>query len=216
MRNLDTFFTGYRRETIIDGASILCNKAGEKRTKLSMRIPLSGDQLVGMPTWISSPFDVFAKPENAGKSWGSSIELDPMRLHIFAYPDADKEAIEMNSVRMTGFRIEHDAEEDLVLAFTAYLPRTGSLLKFADDHFDKSIFIKYEAMQPELLDTNPNNQPTADARGANQPDGDDEFEEERREAVSRDHDPEFPPPAKTKKKPSAPAKRSAHADATVQ
>jgi hypothetical protein len=114
MRNVDTFFRGRRRESFIEGAAILCNAAGEKRLKLSMKIPLVGDQLI--------TFD---------------------------------------GVRMCSFKIERENDNesehpDIALTFTAYLPRTGRFLQFADENFASSLYILYEAAQPSLLDSNPN------------------------------------------------------------
>jgi hypothetical protein len=63
---------------------------------------------------------------------------------------------------MCSFKIERasDGEQqedpDIVLTFTAYLPRTGKFLQFADENFNSSLFIRYEAAQPTLLDENPN------------------------------------------------------------
>jgi hypothetical protein len=164
MRNVDTFFRGHRRETFIDGAQILCNAAGEKRLKLSLKIPLNGDQLVGMPSWVGEPFGDISKPEYAVKSIASTMELDPMNLRVHGLPEG-KEAILFDGVRLCSFKIERDSETtkehpEIVLSFTAYLPRTGKFLKFADDMFGSSLFILYEAAQQSLLDTNPNNQPT--------------------------------------------------------
>lgn len=145
---------------MIDGASILCNAAGEKRLKLSMKLPLNGDQLIGMPNWVSAPFDVIAKPDNAGKALVSTMELDPMLLHVYALPEAKKEAMVFDAVRMCNFKIEHDPENNVALTFSAYLPRTGKFLKFADENYGSSLFIEYEAAQPSLLEDNPNVQAT--------------------------------------------------------
>jgi hypothetical protein len=170
VRHVDTFFRGHRRETRIEAASILCNTAGEKRLKLSMRIPLAGDQLVGMPAWVSEPFSAMAKPDFAGKHWASEMELDPMLLHIFAMPQSEKEVMTFDAVRLTGFKIEHDHDDpehpSLALTFTAYVPRTGKFLKFADDNFGSSLFIRFEAAQGSLLDDNPNIQPIDAPRSA--------------------------------------------------
>jgi hypothetical protein len=161
MRSVDTFFTGYRRETFIDGAQILCNAAGEKRLKLSMRLPLTGEALVAMPTWVGEPFNDISKPEYAVKSIASNMELDPMILRVFHLPDSEQAQISFDGVRMCSFKIERETEAqqehpDVVLRFTAYLPRTGKFLKYADDNFNSSLFIRYEAAQPSLLDANPN------------------------------------------------------------
>jgi hypothetical protein len=224
MRPVDTFFRGYRRETFIDGAAILCNAAGEKRLKLSMKIPLTGDQLIGMPTWVSVAFEVIAKAENAGKSHSSSMELDPMILRVSLLPDAKTDAITFDGVRMCSFKIERDSDADkehpdVVLTFTAYLPRTGKLLKFADDNFNSSMFIKYEAAQQSLLDDNPNVQP-ADAppetkdEDEDKDDDDDEYEKVRKVAVSKEMDAEFGVVAgkKSKAKVKAPPPRSTKRD----
>jgi hypothetical protein len=232
MRAVDTFFRGHRRETIIDGAAILCNPAGEKRLKLSMRIPLSGDQLVGMPTWVSEPFDDIAKPEFAVKSVASSMELDPMILRVFALPDSEKELIVYDGVRMCGFKIERDTQDEhpvIVLTFTAYLPRTGKFLKFADDYFTSSVFIRYEAAQQSLLDDNPNVQPVDPAedlgkiaklaKAAEQDEdddededddngqGDDDDETEEEEIVQPEQPKEAAAPTKAKQKKTTLGKR---------
>jgi hypothetical protein len=161
MRNVDTFFRGRRRESFIEGAAILCNAAGEKRLKLSMKIPLVGDQLIGMPSWVSQPFSDIAKPEYAVESVRSGMELDPMICRVYALPDAEDEAITFDGVRMCSFKIERENDNesehpDIALTFTAYLPRTGRFLQFADENFASSLYILYEAAQPSLLDSNPN------------------------------------------------------------
>jgi hypothetical protein len=219
MRAEETFFPGYRRETIIDGAQILCNAAGEKRLKLSMRLPLSGDQLVGMPTWVGEPFVGIAKPEHKVKSITSLTELDPMLLHIFPLPQSEKEIMTFAAVRMNSFKIERESVEEnppIILSFTAYLPTTGKFLKFADDYFEKSVFIRFEAAQQSLLDDNPNEKPTAVAppppptingKLLSSSSEDDDNETARKEAVSPALDPEFEFP-----KPAAPAKKGKRVD----
>lgn len=214
MRAEETFFRGYRRETMIDGAEILCNPAGEKRLKLSMKMPLVGDALVGMPTWVAEPYEDLAKPEFAFKSPISSTkELDPMRLHIFSLPAEDredpdekpptgklpewrKELMTFESVRLCSFKVERNSDGDVSLTFSAYLGRTGKYLKFADDYFDSSLFIRYDAAQPSLLDENPNVQPTAPApetkpNGAAALPPHDDHETERSAAADPALDPEF-------------------------
>jgi hypothetical protein len=192
MRSVDTFFRGHRRETFINGAAILCNAAGEKRLKLSMKLPLTGDQLVAMPQWVSEPFSDISKPEYAVKNISSTMELDPMILRVFAMPQADTAAITFDGVRLCSFKIERDGEgetehPDIILTFTAYLPRTGKFLKFADDNFNSSLFIQFEAAQASLLDENPNVKPVdvPSTNGevklvsvATVPDGEDDDEEE--------------------------------------
>jgi len=206
MRSVDTFFRGHRRETFIDGATILCNAAGEKRLKLSMKLPLVGNQLVGMPEWIEGPFIDISKPEYAFKSpISSNMELDPMILHVYGLPEDNvlaattHELVTFDGVRMCAFKIERDTDSekehsDISLTFTAYLPRTGKFLKFADDNFNTSIFVLYEAAQKSLLDDNPNLQPTDSPTQPEQAQEEattDEYEAERREAVSPAHDAEF-------------------------
>jgi hypothetical protein len=183
MRTVDTFFTGYRRETFIEDARILKNSAGEKRLKLSMRLPLTGDSLVAMPTWVGEPFNDISKPEYAVKSIASSMELDPMILRVFHLSDSDQAVISFDGVRMCSFKIERQTDSkqehpDVVLRFNAYLPRTGKFLQFADQNFDCSLFIRYEAAQPSLLDANPNVAPV-DAKSE-----DEEEEEEEAQPAS--------------------------------
>jgi len=199
MRNVDTFFRGHRRETFIDGATILCNSAGEKRLKLSMKIPLTGDQLVGMPTWVEGPFVDISKPDFALKSpISSDMELDPMVLRVFGLPEGqlplgDQDAlITFDGVRMCSFKIQRD--DDISLTFTAYLPRTGMFLAFADENFKSSLYVVYEAAQPSLLDANPNVQPNDpapdDEEDDDDDDDDDELEDEQEDEDEDDDDEE--------------------------
>lgn len=192
MRHIDTFFPGYRRKTFIDGCTILCNTAGETRLKLSMKIPLSGDQLVGMPTWVSAPFGAIAKSDYAIKSITSAMVLDPMLLHVFGGEQSEKELIAFEGVRLAGFKVEHDNEDEhpnIILTFTAYVPRTGRFLKFADDHFGYELYVKYEPAQQSLLDDNPNVQ-TIDAKIETEDDEEDELPEHEEE--SPEHGQELP------------------------
>ena len=222
MRNVDTFFRGHRRETFIDGATILCNAAGEKRLKLSMKLPLTGDQLVGMPTWVEGPFVDISKPDFALKSpISSNMELDPMILRVYCLPEdklplGDQEAlITFDGVRMCSFKIQREDKDDpdIALTFTAYLPRTGKFLAFADENFNASLYVVYEAAQQSLLDTNPNVQPNDPSPDDEEDDDDDEkeadeFEAARREATSPAHDEEFGVVSGKKAIKDKPAKRS--------
>ncbi|HEV8189484.1 MAG TPA: hypothetical protein VGP83_17145 [Pyrinomonadaceae bacterium] len=219
MRAEETFFRGYRRETLITGATVLCNAAGEKRLKLSMSLPLSGDQLVGMPSWVGEPFAIIAKPEYKVKSINCTTELDPMILHVFALPEGEKEIMTLHSVRLCSFRIERETDEEyppIALNFSTYVPGTGKFLKFADDYFEKSIFIRYEAAQQSLLDDNPNQQPVDPAPLLMPPNGaaskppSDDFEEDRKAANDSALDPEFEMP-----KPAAAARRAKRAPVEV-
>jgi hypothetical protein len=198
MRNVDTFFKGRRRESFIEGAAILCNAAGEKRLKLTMKIPLVGDQLIGMPSWVSQPFSDIAKPEYAVEMVKSGMELDPMICRVYTLPDDEEEAITFDGVRMCSFKIEREKDNDsehpdIALTFTAYLPRTGRFLQFADDNFASSLFILYEAAQPSLLDNNPNVKAEEDPTLPLKANAGDEKEEEDVDDEDEDEDDEEEP-----------------------
>jgi len=204
MRNVDTFFRGHRRETFIDGATILCNAAGEKRLKLSMKLPLTGEQLVGMPTWVEGPFVDISKPDFALKSpISSNMELDPMILRVFGLPEdqlplGDQEAlITFDGVRMCSFKIQREEKDDpdIALTFTAYLPRTGKFLAFADENFNASLYVLYEAAQQSLLDVNPNVQPNDPSQTEPLDDDEDDDEEDEDEQQAA-------PAARVKEKPA--------------
>ncbi len=58
-------FGGNRRKAELDAFHVLRSKAGEKRLKLAMRMPLSGESLVAMPDWIGTTYEAMHKDDSA-------------------------------------------------------------------------------------------------------------------------------------------------------
>lgn len=182
-----TFFAGSRKELLIQSIGLLKTKAGENRIKVGLVMPLSDGKLVGMPNWVGDSFDVIGKADSLLVSDKWAHEIKEMTLTIYSTDDSQKPAQLAIAPLMNSFQLKRepqseDAEElsGVCLHFVAYLTDNTQLWAWIRPHYRKSIYVKFETTQQELFEQSKvEAQPTLD------------YEAERAEACSPEHDSEF-------------------------
>lgn len=183
-----TFFPETRKEIITQAVTLLETKAGEKRMKLLMVMPLEDDKLVGMPTWIGDSYDVICKDGSllSADKWSHAIK--DMTLNTFATDDGERVKHLISAPLLNNFTLqrgkrgeEDDSMPEIYLQFVAYVVASQPLWTWFYEKRGQSIYIRFETTQKEL--------PLAEDKQLKL--GDDGYEDARREATSKAHDPEF-------------------------
>lgn len=188
-----TFFPGTRKELITQSVQLLETRAGEKRLKLSLIMPLVDDKLVGMPSWIGDSFDVICKEGSllTEDKWGHKIK--DMVSTIFNTDDADRSKFVVNTPLLVGFSLQRkkaggdeDNLPDIYLHFYGYLVASQQLWNWFYEKRGNSMWVNFETTQKEL--------PLGENKQMNLTDAEQEAQQrdaDRKEAISQAHDEEF-------------------------
>jgi hypothetical protein len=182
------FFPQTRKEIIIETLTLLQTKAGENRIKLGLMMPLSDGKLVGMPGWIWDSLDIIGREDSLESAVKFDVNLKEMTLTIYTSEDSQKPAQLAVAPLPNAFQLCREPQEgkeeisDVNLHFVAYIGATTTLWSWFYTHFRKSIFTKFETTQADLPLEKPDTQMKL---------GDDGYEDARKDATSKVHDPEF-------------------------
>jgi len=158
----ETFFAeNTRRECILVGASTL-NRDEEKRVKLSLRIPLSGQSLLGMPDWLGDAHDAVARTVTSATL---DVSYKGMNINIFATDQSPERELQIAAAALGKFNVARSGSgenPDVDLHFVAIAPFNTRFWKWAGDMTGYHFFAKFEAAQRELTV----DKPTADGKAA--------------------------------------------------
>lgn len=139
---------GQEREVTIAGASLLCNKAGEKRIKIGVHMPLTGSKLAKMPEWINKGMIFVAQNHEVVTSDkvlpGYDIRFDDNALFTKGKTGP--------RCTMKGFVIREYGDADgkeVELAFNIYAPFQSSLWTWLGQYGGKDCWLKFEEVELE-------------------------------------------------------------------
>lgn len=165
------FFPGIRRECTLSKYELLETTGEEKRSKLTIDIPLSDRDLKGIPDWVAGPFSEMAKAESlTGRSAIEAI-CDGMTLEIFSTDKVKRRTLMSTGVMITGFSLVATGDgdkRDIALSAVIYVPANITLHQWAWDHIHKTFFAAFEYSQTEM-----------DFQAAGDSDADEENDEEQ-------------------------------------
>lgn len=197
-----TFFAeNTRRECILVGASTL-NREEEKRVKLALRIPLTGQTLQGMPAWMGDAHDAVARTVTSATL---DVSYKGMNINVFSTDQAADRELQIPSATLGKFNVSRSGDSenpDVDLNFVAIAPFNTRFWKWAGDMTGYHFFVKFEAAQRELgVAASP---AKADGKSAAAND-----EPEQQDLPGKEHDEEF---ASAPKKGQRPPKSRITAD----
>jgi hypothetical protein len=192
-----TWFPGVRKELIIKLIQLHKTRAGTNQIRLSVVMPLGDGKLVGMSSWLGASYDVIGKEDSllTFEKWGH--EITEMVWTIYTADDSPRPSQTSTCPLMRSFTLRRGKQDgddedlaDINLQFEAYLTDSTELWAWCRKHYREPIFVKFETTQKELFEEKPvdDKQMTLGETAKEDPD---EFEEARREATSKAHDPEF-------------------------
>ena len=152
-----TFFPSTRKELLVESLSLLETRAGEKRIKIGLCMPLSDGKLVGLPGWIGDALDIIGKEDSLESSVKFSVDLHEMTHTIYPNEDSQKPAQLAVVPLMNAFQLRRDPQDedgeevsDVNLHFVAYVTASMDLWRYFYGVHRKSIFVKFETTQQEL------------------------------------------------------------------
>jgi hypothetical protein len=176
-----SFFASARRECVLSKYELLETSGEEKRSKLTVEIPLSDRPLVGIPDWISGPFAEMGKAESITGRVSLEAMCDGMTLEIFSTDTIQRRTLMSTGVMITGFTLSATGDgdqRDIALIATIYVPANITLHEWAWDHIHKTFHAQFEYSQSEMSfegDENDEERQTAPGNEPEALEGDDEY-----------------------------------------
>lgn len=186
-----TFYPGARKKLLVQGISLLQSSEGEKRIRMELVMPFGDGALVGTPTWIGEAYDHLSKEDTVERFTRFEMDLDGMSMFVFATEDQEKPMQTLYNVTLSDFSMvrkkqgdDEDELTDVTLKFVAKVPSNPKLWQWIYPYHRGSIFVRHESTQADLPIevVKPDTQMKL---------GDEGYGEQRREATSKAHDPEF-------------------------
>jgi len=81
---LKEFFEGRRRQCELQVINVLKNKAGERRIKMSVIMPLSGQPVTGMPDIFTEPYMLMQKEKSTLNFSKIDVAVNEAAFNIFS------------------------------------------------------------------------------------------------------------------------------------
>lgn len=147
------FFDGARREMTLSKYELLETTGEEKRSKLTIEMPLSDRGVIGMPSWISDPFAEMGKAASLTGRTAIEAMCDGMTIEIYATDKAKRRTLMSTGVMVTAFSLVATGDgdkRDIALTAVIYVPANIALHQWAWDHIHKTFFAQFEYSQSEI------------------------------------------------------------------
>jgi hypothetical protein len=147
------FFPGNRRECTLTSYQLLETTGEEKRSKLTIEMPLSDRDLKGIPDWVAGPFSEMGKAESLTGRSAIEAMCDGMTLEIFSTDKVKRRTLMSTGVMITGFSLVATGDgdkRDIALSAVIYVPANITLHQWAWDHIHKTFFASFEYSQSEM------------------------------------------------------------------
>ena len=146
-------FGGHRRKLELESWQVLRSKAGEKRLKMEMRMPLSGESLIAMPDWVGNTYEVMIKDGSAPRRGPLDRYLEGMTFEVFPTEKHRSRALSLTGVTIKNLCVDRDGEEDTAevsLRFVLYSPGNVQGRDWAWDLIGGSFWGTFEYSQTEF------------------------------------------------------------------
>lgn len=155
---LKHFFEGKRRKCNLSDYRQLKSKAGERRMKLMVSMPLSNNPVMGIPEAFAEEYALMEREKSSVNLSKISVELEGALFTIFTTDTSSRPTVKTNGATLTAFRLIGNGVEDkrtVDLEFTVYLSWTESLRDWCGDHQHADFFAETVPSQMELVDAKP-------------------------------------------------------------
>jgi hypothetical protein len=152
-KRLKDFFEGRRRQCELQDFHVLKNTAGEKRMKLSIRMPLSQMPMEGIPDAFVDQYILMEREKSALNFAKIFVILDGASFTIFSTDVSSASVLNVNAATLQDFRLIGEGSEEkrrVFLEFIAYLPATVKLKDWSFDHLHSDFFCEVVPAQTEL------------------------------------------------------------------
>ena len=159
---LKDFFEGKRRQCSLQDYRPLKTKAGERRLKLSVEMPLSNMPVDGMPDDFTEEYALMEREKSKVNLSKVAVELEGALYSIFSTDTIGRPSVTINGATLNSFRLIGDGVEDqrtVSLEFTVYLPWTDDLRDWCGIHLHEDFFAEVVPSQMELVEEEPVEKP---------------------------------------------------------
>lgn len=153
---LQNFFEGRRRKAFLVDYTHLKTKAGESRMKLSLRMPLLNESLVGMNEAIGEAFTIMAKDTSKVTRTSLNVQLEGMTLECFTTSDTEsskKPNVSSTGVKMIRLALDSGGESEkrqINLLVVGYVPASIQLRDWAWEHLHQEFGLEAVYSQSEM------------------------------------------------------------------
>lgn len=171
MAKLKDFFEGRRRKCELQVFNVLKNKAGERRIKLFVVMPLSGEPVTGTPDLFTEPYLLMQKENSSMNLSKIDVELDGAALDIFSTDTIASPAVKISGATLQDFRMMGDGCDDkrkVSLEFSIYMPYTMPLRDWGCDHIHAEFFVEVTPSQMEIPAEEPKAEEKPEGKKKNQ------------------------------------------------
>lgn len=152
-KRLKDFFEGRRRQCELQDFHVLKNTAGEKRMKLSIRMPLSQMPMEGIPDAFVEQFILMEREKSALNFAKIFVILEGAAFTVFSTDTTPTGVLTVNAATLQDFKLIGEGSEEkrkVSLEFIAYLPATVKLKDWSYDHLHSDFFAEVVPAQTEL------------------------------------------------------------------
>jgi len=155
---LKEFFEGRRRQCELQVINVLKNKAGERRIKMSVIMPLSGQPVTGMPDIFTEPYMLMQKEKSTLNFSKIDVAVNEAAFNIFSTDTIKSAAVSTNGTLLQGFRMIGEGSDDkrtVSLEFIVYTGYTMALRDWGCDHIHSEFWAEVAPSQMELAEEAP-------------------------------------------------------------
>jgi len=191
-------FPGQRRKIVLE--KLVCNtKKNNPNSVFTLRMPLTGQPLIGFPSFISSAYNA-VEPEGSYTTSATlgDFELPGMTLEFFRNEDSKKRLLGMTGKTLFKFHVEREKDGDAyitVLRFSVRTEETVARLRWWHDMSGTDQWVDFVPTADALKESDDRQMSLADDVNQEDDGEDDETDDdmpeqddERADAVSEDED----------------------------
>jgi len=152
-RKLSDFFGARRRSATLLSSQLLRSKGKERRMKLSVTMPLSNTDVLGIPIQFQNQLNVMEKQDAATNRASIDVEFDSMGVRIFSTAAYVEPVVSINGALLHKFAMVADGVGDkraVSLDFLIYLPATPELRAWEWDTIHSEFFLEAVKAQGSL------------------------------------------------------------------
>lgn len=191
---MNEFFKDVRREVYISDFHCLETSGSERRVKINCRMPIGASlSVLGLPEWVLNARELVIAEKAIQRKVICDVEIDGIAVEWFTTPEVKKRTQIFNGAKLKQFFIERtgkDEKSDVYLNFFVYAPSTEEMVIWLYRHRSASSFAQFDITQASF---SYEGEDPDESEGENQqlPLVGDDFDAERREALSPEMDEEF-------------------------
>lgn len=154
------FFPGQRRKVELVKWAPLMNAQSEKRIRLDLLMPLTGQSLLGIPNFVAPDYENMEREDSKTTESDIGVELEGVTIEGFSTDNAKTTitvetlgAVVLVAATMRNFKVVRETRDKMAvvcLAFSITVKRNLGMLEFADTYEGATLWCKFTETQPTI------------------------------------------------------------------